>query len=621
MRRPDVLLVLALGAASGCASLGATHPPAALPAIAPTAVAGDVGWLADDAREGRGLGTPGLEAAGAYVADGFRAAGLEPGARSAADAPSFVERLELPVALEVARAELSLGGVALRRPRDFEPLPDSANGEAAGPLVFAGYGISAPSLGWDDYAGLDATGRIVVVLDGGPGDGVAALHGERAWPYRTRSHKLVAARRHGARAVLFVPPASARHASLPGGGEWSAAVQASDTIALALSRDAAVRLFARAGRDLVLRENAIEQLGRPSSAPLGRLRARVAVRLARTLGPAANVVALRRGRDPALASEAVVIGAHYDHLGRGAFGSATPDRRGEIHNGADDNASGTAGLLALARLFGALPAARRTLVLVAFTGEEAGLLGSQAYVADPPWPLADTVAMLNLDMIGRLRDDTVTVYGGESSPAFAPILADAAAAADLAIAYDADPFAPSDQVAFAARGIPTLLFFTGMHPQYHTPDDDAALVDAGGEARVLEAVARVARALLDAPERPPPAAPEATPQGVVARDAPPPATPGTSGRRYGPYLGTVPAFGAPADERGVRLQGVRPGSPAAAAGLEAGDVIVSFDGTSVGNLGELAALLYASEPGQRVRLGVLRDGRPLALEAVLGERR
>jgi len=614
MRRSAPLVAAGLLLPLACVTPLRERDGAPLRAAEAEWIASDVAWLADDAREGRGLGSAGLDAAAAYLAAGLQAAGLEPGARGDDGSPSYFQPLALPVALEVTRAQLSVSGVALVRGRDFEPLRESASGDASGALVFVGYGIHAPDLGWDDYAGVELAGRTAVAFEGGPGTRAPALDEQKAWPYRGRAHKLVAARQHGAAALLLVPRADAK--SPPQQVDaGDPAIQASGTIACTLTRPAAEQLFARAGRDLTLRENALEQLGRPVSAPLGTLVARVGVGIERRLGPAANVVALRRGYDRALARQAVVIGAHYDHLGRGAFGSATPERAGEIHNGADDNASGAAALLALARLFGGHARTRRTLLLVAFTGEEAGLLGSSAWAAAPPWPLADTVAMLNLDMVGRLRDDVLTVYGSETSRAFDPLVAQAVAAAGLSLRAERDPYAPSDQLAFTARGVPTLLFHTGLHAEYHTPDDDAPLVNASGEARVVDAVAGIARALLDAPERPVLApAPDPTPEGVVTQAAPP------ARRGYGPYLGSVPAFAA-ASERGVRLQGVRPGSPAEAAGLRAGDVIVSFDGTAVASLGELSALLFASKAGQRVALGIERDGATLALEAVLGERR
>jgi len=319
------------------------------------------------------------------------------------------------------------------------------------------------------------------------------------------------------------------------------------------------------------------------------------------------VVAILEGSDPLLKKEAVVIGAHYDHLGRGEFGSLAPDRRGEVHNGADDNASGAAGLLELARAFAQQPRPRRSLVLVAFSGEEAGLVGSREYVADPRVPLAKTVAMVNLDMIGRLQSGMLFVFGTETSPDFPKLVRRAADAARMGVNLTQGTFSPSDQTSFVARGVPVLFFFTGNHGDYHTPDDDASHIDSAGEAGVLEVVYRAVRELLDADGRPALIA-------VEQRDL----SVGEPG--YGPYLGTIPDFGGKPGT-GVLLQGVRKGSPAEIAGLRAGDRIVEFDGVAVANLEEYAALLFGARAGQRVVIVAVRDGERVAVEATLGQRR
>jgi hypothetical protein len=304
----------------------------------------------------------------------------------------------------------------------------------------------------------------------------------------------------------------------------------------------------------------------------------------------------------------VVIGAHYDHLGAGEYGSLAPGRRGEIHNGADDNASGAAGLLALARAFGSGARLRRSLVLVAFTGEEAGLAGSFHYVRSPPVPLADTVAMINLDMIGRLRNETLFAFGAETSPHFADLVSKAAAGSGIRVRFEPGASGPSDQLSFHEKDVPVLTFFTGVHEEYHTPDDDPDTIDASGSVRVLRLTYRTAAALLQADERPAPV-PAATRRAQE-----------TARRGYGPYLGTVPSFaGEPVS--GVRLRSVREGSPAEQGGLRGGDVIVSFAGAPVRNLEEFAALLRAESPGRRVEIVVLRDGEEIHTTATLGQRR
>ncbi|HME72685.1 MAG TPA: M20/M25/M40 family metallo-hydrolase [Myxococcota bacterium] len=603
-------LLLALSGCGGPARW--TRPVPNAPTVDATKVAGDVEWLADNAREGRGLGTAGLDSAAGYLADGFRDAGLEPGGRGGA----YLSPFEMPVAIRIARAELTLGETAFVRGRDFEAYLSSADGEAAGEVVFAGYGISADRLGYDDYAGLDAAGKIALVLDYRPADATSPLAGAAGAPYLSRAYKALNARRHGAAAVLIAPsvaPTLDVVERLPRTDGANPTLQPGETIALAVSRAAAEQVVAAAqGPTLAVRQAAIDASGRPGSAPLAGVRARVRVQIERRMGTVANVVGILRGGDPALSREAVVVGAHYDHLGRGEFGSLAPDRLGEVHPGADDNASGAAGLLALARAFtGATPPPPRTLVLVAFTGEEAGLVGSSEYVRNPAWPLADTIAMVNLDMIGRLREQRLTVFGADTSPAFESLVKHAAAGLELTPSFENGAFGPSDQTSFYGKGVPVLFFFTGTHPQYHTPDDQAALVNAVGEAQVLQLVYRTVAALLAVPERPV-ALVHAQPSHAMG--------PAQAGPGYGPYLGTIPEFGGP-PVRGVRIQGVRTGSPAEAAGLRAGDVIVEFDGAAVANLEEFSALLFTARPGQRVEIEAVRDGARIRTAATLGQRR
>ena len=608
---PSILLALLL-ALSGCGGPTRwTRPVPDAPRVDATKVAGDVDWLADDAREGRGLGTGGLDSAARYLADGFRDAGLEPGGRGG----SYLSPFEMPVAIRIARADLTLGETALVRGRDFEAYLSSADGEAAGEVVFAGYGISAERLDYDDYAGLDAAGKVALVLDYRPA-GTSPLAGAAGAPYLSRAYKTLNARRHGAVAVLIAPSAAPPPGvveRLPRADGANPTLQPGETIALAVSRAAAERIVAAArGLSLAERQAAIDTSGRPGSTPLAGVRAEVRVEIERRMGTVANVVGILRGSQPTLAREAVVVGAHYDHLGRGEYGSLAPDRRGEVHPGADDNASGAAGLLSLARAFAATsPPPPRTLVLVAFTGEEAGLVGSNEYVRDPAWPLADTIAMVNLDMIGRLREQRLTVFGADTSPAFESLVNQAAGDLGLTPSFENGAFGPSDQTSFYVKGVPVLFFFTGNHPQYHTPDDRALLVNAAGEAQVLRVVYRTVAALLAVPQRPVALA-HAQPSHAAGAAQP--------GPGYGPYLGTIPEFGGP-PVRGVRIQGVRSGSPAEAAGLRGGDVIVEFDGAAVANLEEFSALLFAARPGQQVEIEAVRDGIRIRSTATLGQRR
>jgi hypothetical protein len=341
---------------------------------------------------------------------------------------------------------------------------------------------------------------------------------------------------------------------------------------------------------------------------LQRFTARPAAHGTSTPGlPTQNVVALVRGRDPALRGQVVVVGAHFDHLGRGRSGGALDvDARDAIRNGADDNASGTAAVLELARLLRANPP-RRSVLLALFSGEELGLLGSQYLVEHSPVSLDSVNAMLNLDMVGRLRDRTLIVYGVETAREMRALV-DSANHGALTIRTIGDGFGPSDHSSFYARGIPVLHLFTNTHDDYHRATDDAEKVNAEGMAEVVAFAERVVRRLADASARLTPVRVAAPAPRAVARAGGPQ-----------PSLGTVPDMSA-GEVPGLKLTGVRPGSPGDAAGLRAGDVIVRFDGKAVTDLQSYSDALYARKPGDRVEIVVLRGTERVTLTAVLGQR-
>jgi aminopeptidase YwaD len=319
-----------------------------------------------------------------------------------------------------------------------------------------------------------------------------------------------------------------------------------------------------------------------------------------------NVVAMVPGRDPALAGEVVVIGAHFDHLGRSTAGALDPWARDAIRNGADDNASGTAAVLELARQFAARPA-RRSIVFVHFTGEELGLLGSQWFVEHSPVSLDSVVAMVNFDMVGRLRNDRLIVYGVGTARELPALLDSANVEPKLRLNPVADGFGPSDHSSFYAKGIPVLHFFTDLHEDYHRASDDFWKIDAVGEARVVALAERTVRAIADRPAR-------LTPVRIAA-------TPRMSASREGSnvYLGTIPDMAA-GDTPGLKLTGVRAGSPADKGGLAAGDVIVQFAGREVKDLYTYSDALYAHKPGEEVEVVYLRAGERRTTKVTLGTR-
>jgi len=321
--------------------------------------------------------------------------------------------------------------------------------------------------------------------------------------------------------------------------------------------------------------------------------------------PTQNVIAIVPGTDPALRNEYVVFGAHFDHLGRSTEGALDADAGDAIRNGADDNASGTAAVMELARLFAKRPT-HRSVMFVNFSGEELGLLGSRWFVEHSPVPLDSLIAMVNFDMVGRMRNDKLIVYGVGTATELRGIV-DRANTAGLRLTAQGDGYGPSDQSSFYEKNVPVLHFFTDLHDDYHTATDDVEKINAGGEGKVVAMAERIGRVLANRQAR-----------LTFVRAAPPAQTMGREGSSS-TYLGSVPDMAA-GDVNGVRLSGVRPGSPAEQAGLKGGDVIVELGGRSVKDLYEYTDALYAHQPGEDVTIVVVRDGQRVELRAKLGHR-
>lgn len=317
-----------------------------------------------------------------------------------------------------------------------------------------------------------------------------------------------------------------------------------------------------------------------------------------------NIVAMLPGSDAALRDQYIVIGAHIDHLGRGTEGALDPDAGSAIRNGADDNASGTAAVLELARIFSRRPAAR-SLVFVLFSGEELGLLGSSHFVNAPPLPLDRATAMVNFDMVGRLRDGKLIVYGVETAAEMRAIVDAANADSALAIHGVGDGYGPSDHASFYGKGIPVLHLFTDLHDDYHRASDDVDKINFGGIARIVGYAERVVRDIGDRPAR------------LTVHQVAAPA-PRAAGSGTGVYLGTIPDMGS--NVKGMRLTGVRAGSPADKGGIKAGDVIVRFGGREVTDIYTYTDAMNAHKPDDVVEIEVIRDGQPVKVTVTMGRR-
>jgi Peptidase family M28/PDZ domain/PA domain len=571
-----------------------------------------LGWvrdLSDPVMEGRAAGTAGADRAAAYLVAAFQRLGLRP----AGDAGGYLQRFDVVTGVRLAPGgaiDVTAAGAA---PRTFAggtaflPFTFSMDGDVASEVVFAGYGITAPPLGYDDYAGLDVRGKVVLVMTGEPreGDPQGPFRPSEHFHYTELRHKVLNAREHGAAAVIVVenPERGDRLAALRGTTpSWG-------IVAVSARREVAEAVLIPAGLDLASLRTAIERARAPASRAVPGVRVRIRAALLRDRGATANVVGLLPGTSPTLAAEAVVVGAHYDHLGRGSPFSLAPERGDAIHPGADDNASGTAALLGLAEALTRSGAGRRSVVFVAFSAEELGLLGSTHYVGQPAVPLDRTVAMVNLDSVGRLRDGRLHAMGIDTGQGLRVLVEQAAQGLPAPLTLRGDGVGPSDHTAFLNRERPVVFFFTGPHADYHRPGDTWDKIDADGLRTVTTVAYRVVRALADRDERP---------AFVRVPGGSPRAGAGATG--YGPYFGAVPDFGEPS-RPGVRLGGVRPGSPAERAGLQAGDIIVRFAGVTVRTLDDLVFALRSRRPGDAIEVTYVRDGTERAAQATLEERR
>jgi hypothetical protein len=601
---------------SACGQRGSHAPSARLvPAASRTGASGAdlleiVKTLAAPEMAGRATGSPGMERAARYIASEFERAGLWPGG----DGGSYFQAFDVVTGIRLGegnRLRLQQGEKAQEYQvgRDFTPFSFSDSGRVRGEVAFAGHGITAPELQYDDYAGLDVTGKIVLVLSGEPRerDAESPFRRPDAYRYTEVRYKVLNAREHGARGVILVTSPLA-HGDEPErlfAFRGITSVSQSGILAVNALRSVGEAMLAGTGRSLRELQGAIDRDLKPQSFSLPGMSADIALQLIREQGRAWNVIGLLRGNDPALRDQAIVVGAHYDHLGLGGETSLAPSRFGEIHPGADDNASGVAGVIGLARQFAAAGGSRRTVVFVAFAGEEMGLLGSTQYVRDPAVPLEGTVAMLNMDMIGRLREDRLYVFGVDTGKEFREALERANRVTALQLQFRGDGYGPSDHTPFYAKDRPVLFFFTGPHEDYHRPSDTPEKVNAPGVERVLRLIAGVLREIADGP---------APVTFVRAAPSTPPRSRG-SGAGYGPYFGVIPEFGQA--EEGVKLGGVRADSPAEKAGLLAGDLIVRFDGRVVRNLEDFVFFLRGKRAGDRVEVVYRRGTEVRTTSAVL----
>ena len=576
-------------------------------------------FLASDECEGRGLGTKGIDLAADYLADQLRQLhrfGLKTDLWDGGPFQKFNVAVDAELGpnnyLILVGPPRIKGGkprkIKLVQGKDYTPLAISGNGKFDLPLVFAGYGITARKGNYDDFADVDVTGKAVVMLRHQPRDELddKASAPIKETAYTAFRHKASNACEHDASAVVFCSDmAEVRRR------------RGKDDILLSFHvagttfthPDIPVVTFRRAVIDNILRdlgepalaeiEDGIDRTLRPASRELRGWRIQGETDIRHVPCEVKNVAAVLPGEGP-LADEVVVLGAHYDHLGYGSY-STLPSKRGPIYHGADDNASGDAVVLEIARSLAQRPQKlHRTVLFLFFTGEEWGFWGSSYYVNNPLLPISKTVAMINLDMVGRLREDALTVNSVGTATGFSPLLDQINRSYGFRLTKVAGASGRSDQASFYAKRVPNIHFFTGKHPEYHRPTDTFPLVNIAGMRRIAGYVLDVTVALADAPRRPDfVAVPMQRRSGDMPR----------------PFLGCVPDFTR--EEPGYPISAVISGSPADRCGLRGGDVIVKFGRHHIGICDDFDDALQQYAAGDRVKVRVRRETSTMTFEATL----
>jgi aminopeptidase YwaD len=620
-------------------AIALTASPFALPAQAQKAVAvkkdaavgnvsaetikRHVNFLASDKLQGRRAGTPQADEAAKYIAAEFRRSGLKPMSAASFLQPfTFVSGVKLGtqnsfqthyIKGELGHNTFQAGTESiitndLKVSEDYMPLAFSSSQPAKGGIILVGYGISASELQYDNYAGVDVKGKIVVILRGSPdGNNPHGKFAEYTSPGLEIQKKTIKAREKGASGVVFISEEAKFSNDRLSKMRHDLNFLDAGIPAVIVSKQVAESWFAASKTTLA---DAIKSAN-ASAAPMSfqRIAAEFKTDVVKINGKSSNVVGVLEGSDAKLKSEYVIIGAHYDHLGLGGPESLAANPEAQIHHGADDNASGTSALLELARvMISDRSKVKRSIIFMAFAAEELGLLGSAAYTKNPIAPLASTVAMLNMDMVGRLRNGSLFVGGVGTSPVWKPLLdklnADVqgpeATGRRFQLGIGQDGFGPSDHQSFYVKDVPVLFFFTGSHDDYHKPSDTAEKVNAEGTRQIAELVREIALNVATEPER-------LAFTKVKTENT-------NQGRRGGfrVSLGTVPNYAEQSD--GLKLDGVRPASPAEKAGLKAGDVIIKLAAFTIKNVYDYTAALGELKPDEQIDVVIRRDGKEMTLK-------
>ena len=547
------------------------------PEITSEEIKSHITYLASDELEGRMTGTPELYKAADFLKKELESYGLKPLFNG-----SYFQEFPFMEKLELGDNELTIftngKEKSFELSKDFTALGFTDNKEVKGNLVFAGYGITAKDLNYDDYANIDVKDKIVVVFRNHPD--MKSPH-SKFEQYSSLRYKTTNARDKGAKGIIFVNTSDKTEDPL---------IELRYDNAAKITGISAVQVKRSALGFILLSDlqNQIDSTLKPKSfiVEQNRLTIELSTEVDEVRGTSVNVGAYLDAGNEKFNDEYLVIGAHFDHLGWGGDNSLYMGEP-SIHNGADDNASGTTGLLELAEKFASIKnQINRKIVFIAFSGEELGLLGSSYVVNNFPLPIENDITMINMDMIGRLNDkNDLIVYGTGTSSKWKNILDDKNEY-DFNLTFNDEGFGPSDHSSFYGKKIPVLFFFTGTHSDYHKPSDDTDKINADGQEKILKFVYDVAITIVNSETRP-------DYISVERKD---------TGRMTGTkvYVGTVPDFAGEVD--GYKLGGVTDGSPAAKAGLQAGDIITQFGEKKISNIYDFTYALGDYVPGDKVKV-------------------
>jgi hypothetical protein len=561
-----------------------------------------ISFLASDEMKGRFTGTAEELKAGSYIANQFKSFGVKPfiNGNYFQEFP-FIEKVELTGTNSLSFSFLGKQK-EIQLKKDFVTAPFSGKGNFSSQLVFVGYGISAPRLNYDDYNGIDVKGKIVVALRYHPQHDSSKSDFDRYSSYR---QKASTARDKGAVGIIFV------NGFLPKNDEdqlmelrYDGAGSIKDFSVLQIKRNVFNHILKEAGLDLAELQNKIDVSKKPFSMLIQNLSVNFATEVKEVEKIGRNVVGYLEGNDPIFKHEYLVIGAHYDHLGIDHLKTSSMYKGDDlqIHNGADDNASGTTGLLELAEKFGALKnELRRSIIFIAFSGEELGILGSTYFTNNSLAPLNNIIAMLNMDMVGRLNDEkSLTVIGAGTSSLWKNLLNEKNKY-NFKLALSDGGSGGSDHQAFTNKNIPVLFFFTGTHSDYHKPSDDVDKINLSGQEDVVSFVYDIASVVQSNESKPDFVKVEEPAQRSVPRSR--------------VTVGTVPEFGY--NGNGYKVSGVTEGGPAAKGGMKAGDIIIKFGLKTVNNIYDFMYAMGEFSPGDKVDVVVLRDGKEVTLNLEL----